>query len=435
MIRAGSAFVDITPPLGRHIQGASVNKTAKSILNPLEANALYLERGGEQVLLISCDTVALPNDRVFSLYSAIAADTGIDEKRIVISCTHIHSGPSVINTNYFKSIDHEFLESLEPKFLQVAQNAVNSARSARLAWGAGTSRIGYNRRVCWSDGRHEMHGNAGAPGCTGLEGPDDPYHLSLFAESLDGELIAVFHSASTHPTSFYGGEAWSSDFPGVSRSYLRRHFGKEVPVLFFTGAQGDIANRCQYSQVKESGTQACSRCAHIITGETMRLWHESPRHEDAELLMNSEKLKVNVRLPADERISWAEDILRRTDAGEPLKSGDIMFAHGITKLQREYGQNPVDTLDIRVIRIGNIAMVTQPTELYCQFAIDIKRRSPAKHTMVAVTANGYGGYCPTLYGSLTGGYSGEAIYSSRLEEGAGYKLVDCVAGLLYELFA
>lgn len=436
MIRAGSAFVDITPPLGRAIQGASVDKVAKRIRDPLEANALYLERGEEKMLFISCDVVSLPTERVFPLYRAIGAHIDVDPEAIVIACTHTHSGPSVINTNYFKAVDEEFLDSLQPKLLGLAAEAVQSAQPARLAWGEGTSRIGYNRRVCWADGRHEMHGNALASDCTGLEGPEDPYHLALFAETLEGELIAIFHSASTHPTSFYGGEVWSADFPGESRAHLRQAFGEGLPVLFFTGAQGDLANICQASSKRYNGTpdQRCARCAHIITGETMRLWHEAPRHEDAELRLARESLSFSVRLPAPDRLAWATDILRRADAKEEVKSWDVMFAHGITKLQRTFGDRPTTQVELRVFRIGELGLVAQPSELYCQFALDIKRRSPAGHTVVAVQCSGHAGYCPTLYSPLTGGYSGEAIYSCRLEEGAGYKLVDAASRLLHQLW-
>jgi len=96
--------------------------------------------------------------------------------------------------------------------------------------------------------------------------------------------------------------------------------------------------------------------------------------------------------------------------------------------------DPQDTLHLRVLRLGDVALVTQPTELYCQFALDIRRRSPARHTVTTAQTNGHGGYCPTVYSLLTGGYSGEAIYWTRLEAGAGYKLVDEAARLLRQLW-
>ena len=55
-------------------------------------------------------------------------------------------------------------------------------------------------------------------------------------------------------------------------------------------------------------------------------------------------------------------------------------------------------------------------------------------TMVAQLADGFSGYCPTVYGLRGGGYSGEAIYWCRLEPYAGYKIVDVSAKLLHHIW-
>jgi uncharacterized protein YcfJ len=55
-------------------------------------------------------------------------------------------------------------------------------------------------------------------------------------------------------------------------------------------------------------------------------------------------------------------------------------------------------------------------------------------TAVTQLADGRGGYCPTIYGVMGGGYSGEAIHWARLEPYAGYKLVESSARLLKALW-
>ena len=46
-LKAGFARVDITPPLGIHIQGYFVERIADGVLDPLSANALALSAGGK----------------------------------------------------------------------------------------------------------------------------------------------------------------------------------------------------------------------------------------------------------------------------------------------------------------------------------------------------------------------------------------------------
>lgn len=110
------------------------------------------------------------------------------------------------------------------------------------------------------------------------------------------------------------------------------------------------------------------------------------------------------------------------------------MAFGAVHLQEVFGRNPVDILPIHGVRIGDVGLVTQPCELYCQFGLDIKRRSPAPITAVVGLTDGYGGYCPTIYGILGGGYSGAPISWTRLEPFAGYRIVETASILLNELW-
>jgi hypothetical protein len=66
--------------------------------------------------------------------------------------------------------------------------------------------------------------------------------------------------------------------------------------------------------------------------------------------------------------------------------------------------------------------------------LDIKGRSPAPITAVVGLTDGYGGYCPTIYGILGGGYSGQPISWTRLEPNAGYLVVETAGRLLNSLW-
>ena len=51
MIRAGSAQVDITPPLGTHLagDGAGIRRPARRALDPLHAKAVVIESKGRRM--------------------------------------------------------------------------------------------------------------------------------------------------------------------------------------------------------------------------------------------------------------------------------------------------------------------------------------------------------------------------------------------------
>ncbi|MBT3377573.1 MAG: hypothetical protein HN742_20815 [Lentisphaerae bacterium] len=435
MLKAGAASIVINGELGAPIQGATVSQVANSVRDDLEANALLLGDGTSHALIISCDLAAVPSAFVEDTRAAVADAAGVMPRDVVMAGTHTHSGPSLISTSRGKPIDTAYLERLSQWLCDVAREARSSVRPVRLGWGSGTTRIGYNRRCCWSDGSHTMHGDTARREFTGLEGPDDHAHLALFLEDQDGQLVAILHNSTSHPTCFYGADFYSADFPGVSRRFLREALGP-VPVVFLNGAFGDIANvnLLGHGGKGENREQKLLRKSHVVAGETLRLLHEATWCDDAAFAHVFEDIAMPVRLPTTARLEKAQTLLAEADAGVKHPIWDQLFAYGALLLQEEFGANPVDTIPVHALRIGDVALVTQPCELFCQFGLDIKRRSPARATGVCGIADGYSGYCPTIPGILGGGYSGEPIHWTRLAEDAGYRIVETASRLLHELW-
>jgi len=430
--RIGAASCVIDPQIGDWVQAAGVAKRATEIRDNLEANGLYLTDGKKQMLLVSCDLGILTSPRVIAVREAMSRATGIPPRDIIIACTHTQS-PSVFRSNYLMPVDHAYLDRLQGWLVELAQQTIKSARPGKIGWGKGTAQIGFNRRLCWADGTHTMHGDATRKDFAGLEGPDDPQHLALFAADTDGKLIVVLHHNTTHPSLFWGTSIFSVGFIGEARRILRKELGN-IPTLFLNGAQGDIACRSQVQPHGDSREQAVRRLGRLMAEETLRLYEDVRYHDRPVMDHIYEDLKVKVRLPKPERLVEARKVLAKIDAGEKIRGMQMIMAFGAVRLQEVYGENPVDTLPIHAVRIGDVALVTQPCELYCQFGLDIKRRSPAPITAVVGLADGYCGYCPTIYGLLGGGYSGEPIYWTRLEPYAGYQIVETAGPMLNRLW-
>lgn len=435
MITAGAASKIINNEIGTVIQGATVDNTVQSIRDDLEANALLLRSKDEAVLLVSCDVGTLLPEYIAEFRMRMADAADVPEDGVIIGCSHTHTGPSTLPTNPRKEVDKAYYDRLGNWLEALAAEAAADERPARVAWGKGQAQIGYNRRVCWADGTHTMHRRYEDKEFIGLEGPDNPEHIALFVVDHDDDLIAILHNNGAHPTSFYGANFLSADYPGAARSYLREVLGT-VPVLLLNGAFGDMSNNSQQAPGARSETreQRMERQAHLMAGETLRILHEAALSDDPVIAHRQETIELDVTLPDSDALEASRDLLKRADAGEDVDIRDLMFAHGRVLLQEDFGSNSVDTLRIHALRIGELGIVSNPTELFCQFGLDIKRRSPAAATAIMDVADGYSGYCPTMAGTVGGGYSGEPLWWTRLAPGAGDRIVDTACRLLWELW-
>lgn len=434
-LKIGAATKIITPELDSWVQGAGVPKKASSVRDELEVNGLYFSKGDFQLLMVSCDFAGIEPDLNVRLREAMGAATGILPRDILISSTHTHGGPSLLKTNYLMPLDTAYMKELLPWMVDLAKEAVGAAQPGKIGWAEGEVQIGYNRRLTWADGTHSMHGDASRKDFAGLEGPDDPQHLALFAADLKGNLLSIIYHNTTHPTIFYADGIFSADFPGEVRKTFRKEFKKSLPVLFLNGAQGDISMENMLDRKSESDEVKMKKITDLVVGETMRLYKNIEYQTDPVLEHQYHDLKVKVRLPETGTLIRSKEILKRIDAGENIRGMEMIMAFGAVHLQETFGENPFDILPVHAIRIGDLAIVTQPCELFSQFGLDIKRRSPGKSTIVVGMTDGYNGYCPTIYGLLGGGYSGSPISWTRLEPEAGYKIVETSAILLNKVWA
>lgn len=434
-IHLGASTRIINPEIGDDICGQLHRRACSYIHDDLEANLLYLRSDEQQLLLGSLDLVGLwEDDDLQRLRGAVAAATGLPERDIILACTHTHEGPDTCGLLMHDSPRNQaYLTKLQDWLIQGAEEAMAQARPGKVGWGKGRAHVGFNRRLCWADGTHTMYGDSSREDFTGLEGPDDPEHSVLWAEDEEGRTLAVMHGNCSHATAMEMGEFASADFPGAAREVVREALG-EIPVLYLQGASGDVS---PWNMLKvpyrHDGERRTREMGALLGGETLRVMLESEAVSNPVLGHAWEDLRVGVRMPSEEALAKAREISALGNEGDKRWQW-VMATCGTLRLWEAYHENPFDTMPVHAVRIGEYAILTNPCELYCQFGLDMKHRSPAEVTAIAQLTDGFCGYCPTIYGQLGGGYSGDPIYWARLEPYAGYKLVEASARLVRGLW-
>ena len=103
---------------------------------------------------------------------------------------------------------------------------------------------------------------------------------------------------------------------------------------------------------------------------------------------------------------------------------------GLAALERGETLPPV-AAEIGALRIGDAALSTNPSELFCEIGLAIKRDSPLPWTAVAGYTDGSAGYIPTRAAYPQGGY--EVDSACRVNPEAGEMVEETSIRLLRSL--
>ena len=100
-----------------------------------------------------------------------------------------------------------------------------------------------------------------------------------------------------------------------------------------------------------------------------------------------------------------------------------MWNQGIVDRYGRQQENPYYSMEMHTLRLGDVAVSTNPFELYTEFGVRIRARSKAIQTFVVQLACGSGGYLPTVEAIQGGSYSTE-VFSNLVGPEGGNSLVD-----------
>ena len=81
----------------------------------------------------------------------------------------------------------------------------------------------------------------------------------------------------------------------------------------------------------------------------------------------------------------------------------MQWYRGVAQRARRHPEDATAPAELHVIRLGEIALATNPFEYYLDFGVYIKARSPATQTFLVQLA-GAGTYVPTRRSVAGGGY-------------------------------
>jgi neutral ceramidase len=436
--RVGVAEVACTPPLGLPLQGNFRDDyAARGVHDPLMAKAMVIESGGTRVAVCAVDACLLDAACVSTLRAAASRATGIPGECILVAATHTHSGPALTTLGVMPRAP----EAATLAFLESAAGAVAAASRAVAPAGISVgasreSRVSFNRRLRCRDGTTHMNWEGLDPSeVVEVLGPTDP-ELVVLAADRGGAPAGALVSFGLHPA-VLAGDNWlySADYPGYLAEALARIEGGGVISLFLNGCCGNVNHIDYADRLQGRGYQMTQRIGYILAAAAREAFRSRAQVSGMELRVASRRVDLErIRIP-DADYERARRIVAGTDGAPPPGQVDglpeAFYADMLVRM-REAQDRPMST-EVMCIRIGDAAVVGLPSEVFCELGLDLKRRSPARRTIVCELANDWFGYLPTREAFAQGGYE-PTPGSTECAAGAGERIVEAALGGLHELF-
>lgn len=447
-IQVGWASVDITPDRPVALAGQMHTRISKSVHDPLMATALALQTPTGQAVMISVDFAGRSGILEPVRERVKARLRGFDTSTLLLHGTHTHTAPETQEGTYVLPAQGvmpiaEYREFLIARLAEAAVRAWENRKPGGVSWGLGFAEVARNRRASYTGGRTVMYGKTDREDFSHIEGYED--HAVDLLYFWDGNKLTGVAINVSCPSQEVEGEYYvSADFWGDVRTELRKRHGPDLFIYPMTGASGDqsphllFRQRAEAAMLQRRGLTRTQEIARRIANAVDDVLE--PARRDIRTSVPFQHRVETLRLPL-RKVTEAEYEASRKEYERLLQLPETDRTRGFHLRARKrvmdswerQKSDPFFPIETHVIRLGDVAIATNPFELYLDYGVRIEARSKAEQTFIVQLACGSGGYLPTAR-AVAGGSYGAGLENGPVGPEGGQVLVERTVELIGALF-
>jgi hypothetical protein len=450
MLKIGWSSREITPTRPALLMGQMYLRIAREAVDPLTLTAFAIEgeRPEGRAVWISCDLVGIDPALQAAVRLRLARRLpGLPGEAVILNATHTHDS-LVTRDGWYPHpggdvlTSDEVVEWIAERAADAAVEAWESRVPRMLAPAFGHAVVGHNRRAAYVDGRSVMYGGTDDPAFSHVEGYEDHSLDMLFVYEPDGRLCGMLLDIPCPSQVEEHLQEFSADYWHDIRVELRQRFGQHLFLLPLCGAAGDqsphflVYGRQEEEMRRRRGlTERQEIAARVGDAVARALLCTVPQAGQTPVAHTCRQVNLSPR-----RITQAERDWAGTTLAQALEGGAKTEEWWPRCLQDvierfERGESmPPGQAELHFLRIGEIVLATNPFELFLDYGLRIKARSPAAQTFIVQLANGVGLYLPTARAARGGHYGAHPAVAPVGPEG-GQDLVEASLAAIQELFA
>ena len=427
-VRAASASVKLTDDNMPQLQ-AKEKVFHQGWEGEFRANALVLD-AEQRICLVSLDAQNIRPYVTRPAAKRIAAATGIPEDNILICVTHTHRGPRTSDI-FGSTPDKEYIRRMQEgsvlaatKAVAVMDGAKSDAQVAVLFGQSQEATVGRNSRLLLKDGSIGWYGYE-KQDVVRPTGPYDPDLYVLALRRADGKYCGLAFNHSVHNIGRVREDRMSPCFYGLAALEIERRHG--ATTLFLPGAFGSTHN----TTYNNSGVPA-AECVHRVAGAIEEALGRLQPALPGPVQVLNRPFAYRVRCFDEAKEALAVKSYLEKYAPKSAARQIEVFR----KMRQEMALHQGETRHTRlqIIRLGDLVLVGIPGEMYASLGLELRRRSPFRHTCIVGLANEQISYIPDRQAYAYGGYQAWVGWHSMLEVGTGEAMVDQAVAMLEELY-
>lgn len=468
-IKIGWAENDITPNKRASLQGQFSERISEYVEKPITATAMAIEVDGDQAIIVSVDINGIAYTLVDAIREKLSGNSlGIDPMKIICAAIHTHTAPVYprpaktakygIFPTYVELIkgflkngcDYtpmvtttgddiitpvEYFDLLTERLSQVIVSAWQNRCEASFSNAFGRAAVGMCRRVTFNDGTAKMWGDTYTDRFEELEGGSDTGIELIYTFNDKSEITGIVANLACPAQCVQHRLFISPDFWGDVKEQIKKRFGKNTFVLGLCSIAGD---QCPVDLIRFVEPESDLNDPNISR-------NNPPKRKADPSMFDISGMKKTARRIANEIINVYDDGLDEAISFAPFEHcvhitelpirtvTDTEVEKAVTEIKKHFKgrndnanyndvgnltgqlgvlrhkeiQKAISTLEteLHIIRLGNIAIATNPFEPFIKYGNKIKALSNAEQTFLVQLANGIDGYIPTEKAEKGGHYS------------------------------
>ncbi len=448
----GAASTSITPDLPVSLAGQMHTRIAHKIESEVTATVLVLESRGngkslDHAVFVTCDLVSIRGglrDAVRQLVKERQPE--IDVRKILLNATHTHTAPTMVEGRYDLPKEGitrpgEFVTFAADRIATAIEKAWRERQRGFVGWGLGHAVVAQNRRAVYANGTAVMYGRTDKNNFRGIEGHEEHGIEVLCFWDKKRDLIATAINIACPAQAVEGRSAVNADYWHPVREQLRKQYGQDLHVLGWIGAAGDHVPRPMYRKKAEERMRRLRNLTLLedIARRIIAGWEEAydgarqEMQDDVVLMHRVESIALPLRKVTDGEYTRIKQEIAHYD-DDPSKIWIKNWKQSVLDRyeQQQAGKTSPYRMELHTLRLGDVAIATNDFELFNDYGVQMKARSPSLQTFV-IQLCGPGTYIPTPRAMRGGGYSA-VIESSVVGPVGGQVLTDRTVTAIQDLF-